>query len=357
MKRWQYVQVVSKKGAKYYYFRRGGKRWPLPDPDLNPEGFKNAYGAALNKSSKGKVDRASARKKSGTVAWWSAEYQASPEFDLLRPRTKEIYIGFLSHLEARHGDKPLAELTEARVWKIRDTEPGPVSRVNGMLKVLSLLCRLAVRRGQMRYNPVRPVPPRPTSGTGHKVWTEDLVEQYEECWAQGTIQRTLFDLAIYTAQRRSDIAKLRWDHIGPGGISLTQQKTGTELLIPLHPSLVDSLEKTPKTGPYIIGTNKGLQRSDKALGNYFRQACDKAGIPAGYPLHGLRKTAAVRLVEAGVSVDDACAITGHQDPKMLRHYAASAEQKTKAIRAMEQLVRNKNIVKSPLSVNPEENPQ
>ena len=42
----------------------------------------------------------------------------------------------------------------------------------------------------------------------------------------------------------------------------------------------------------------------------------KAGFE-GYSLHGLRKNAAPRLIEAGCSKDEAKAITGHATTSML----------------------------------------
>ncbi|MGC1667952.1 MAG: tyrosine-type recombinase/integrase, partial [Pseudolabrys sp.] len=45
-----------------------------------------------------------------------------------------------------------------------------------------------------------------------------------------------------------------------------------------------------------------------------------------YVPHGLRATAAVRLIEAGCSEDQAAAITGHRDLNVLRGYVRGANQ-------------------------------
>jgi len=336
MKKYPHVQPVRAGGRTYHYFRRAGaQRQRLPGEPGSPE-FDRAYSRALAKSVKPE-NRPPTRAKRGTVAWWAEEYRNTPEWERLSARTKEIYNGFLGHLIALYGERPLGELTEARVWRVRDTAPGPVSRVNGMLKVLSNMCALAVRRGKLPTNPCANVSPRPTSGEGHAPWTELLVDRYQAHWARGTLQRAAFDLGLYTAQRRGDVCRMRWDAIEDGGVNLTQGKTGRALFVPLHADLIETLAETPRLGPFIVGTQAGSQRSDKAFGNWFRESASAAGVPAGYPFHGLRKTAAVRLVEAGVSVDDACAITGHSDPKMLRHYAATADQRVRAKRAMERL--------------------
>jgi integrase len=45
-----------------------------------------------------------------------------------------------------------------------------------------------------------------------------------------------------------------------------------------------------------------------------------------YVPHGLRATAAVRLIEAGCSEDQAAAITGHRDLNVLRGYLREVNQ-------------------------------
>lgn len=45
-----------------------------------------------------------------------------------------------------------------------------------------------------------------------------------------------------------------------------------------------------------------------------------------YVPHGLRATAAIRLIEAGCSEDQAAAITGHRDLSVLRGYVWERNQ-------------------------------
>ena len=55
--------------------------------------------------------------------------------------------------------------------------------------------------------------------------------------------------------------------------------------------------------------------------------------------HGLRKTAAVNLAEAGCSEREIMAITGHQTAQMVDHYVKAASQKNMAKTAIEKLKR------------------
>jgi integrase len=64
------------------------------------------------------------------------------------------------------------------------------------------------------------------------------------------------------------------------------------------------------------------------------KAIDAAGLSTECVLHGLRKSAAAALAEAGCSDREIMAITGHQSPRMVSHYTKSADQKRLARSAM-----------------------
>jgi integrase len=56
-----------------------------------------------------------------------------------------------------------------------------------------------------------------------------------------------------------------------------------------------------------------------------RKWCDEAGLSECSP-HGLRKAAARRLAEAGASVHQIAAITGHRSLKEVARYTQRADQ-------------------------------
>jgi len=55
----------------------------------------------------------------------------------------------------------------------------------------------------------------------------------------------------------------------------------------------------------------------------------------GYSVHGLRKNAAQALAEAGCSISEIMAITGHRSPGMALHYTKRAEKKRLARTAID----------------------
>ena len=66
-------------------------------------------------------------------------------------------------------------------------------------------------------------------------------------------------------------------------------------------------------------------------------AIQAAGLPQACVLHGLRKTAARMLAEAGCTDREIMAITGHRTTAMVSHYTKHADQKRRATAAIHKL--------------------
>ena len=101
-----------------------------------------------------------------------------------------------------------------------------------------------------------------------------------------------------------------------------------------HPSSSVLPRNTDMT---FLVTSQGEPFSAPGFGNWFREACDEAGLPKGCSAHGLRKAAARRLAEAGCTVHQIASITGHKTLKEVAHYAAAADQVRLADAAMRAL--------------------
>lgn len=69
------------------------------------------------------------------------------------------------------------------------------------------------------------------------------------------------------------------------------------------------------------------------FGNWFKRACIVAGLPH-CSAHGLRHSAATRLANAGNSVSEIAAMTGHKSLGQVAHYTKNADQGRLAKRAV-----------------------
>ena len=122
-----------------------------------------------------------------------------------------------------------------------------------------------------------------------------------------------------------------------------QQKTGTELLIPIHPTLAGIIagsRRLPdgvtdiRPQPFLTKERGGAYGSRTAFGNQFRVWCHQAGLPAACSAHGLRKAACRRLAEAGCSAMQIAAISGHKTLAEVERYVKAANQAKLAEAAM-----------------------
>ncbi len=128
-------------------------------------------------------------------------------------------------------------------------------------------------------------------------------------------------------------------NVSAGTLRVKQSKTGAELVIPLHPDLRGVLKGLPKDQEAFLTTQYGGPFRDAAsFGNQFREWCAAAGLKGRSP-HGLRKSASIRLVEAGCTTKQVQAITGHASLREVERYTKAAEQEKLARQAIARLIR------------------
>ena len=84
----------------------------------------------------------------------------------------------------------------------------------------------------------------------------------------------------------------------------------------------------------FLMTERGAPFTAAGFGNWFREQCNLAGLPQ-CSAHGLRKAAATRLANAGCSVDQVKAITGHRSLAEVARYTKAADQQRLARQALD----------------------
>jgi integrase len=115
-----------------------------------------------------------------------------------------------------------------------------------------------------------------------------------------------------------------------------QQKTGARLLIKMHPELARALESVPRSNLTFLVTERGAPFSASSLSNWFGKQCRAAGLERR-TAHGLRKAACRRLAEAGASVHEIAAVSGHKSLAEIERYTKAVDQARLADQAMDRL--------------------
>jgi integrase len=203
---------------------------------------------------------------------------------------------------------------------------------NGLRKVLRAMMAHAVETGLRKDDPTRDVKSIKVKTEGFHSWSEAEIEQFEARHPVGSKARLAFALLIYTGQRRSDVVTMGRQHIRDGYLHVRQQKTGAELDIPVLPELQAIIADLPKTNMTFLMTEFGKPFVAAGFGNWFRERCNEAGL-THCSAHGLRKAASRRFAEAGCTVHEVAAITGHASLREVQRYTKGADQRRLATSA------------------------
>jgi integrase len=300
----RFVQAwVDREGRSHHYFRRRGyPRTRLPGLPWSPE-FMMAYQAALVSGTL--PIGARLRSKPGSLSAAIANYYGSQAFRSLTGGTPAMRRAILERFRNEHGDKPIALLPKKFVIAVLDRME-PFAALN-WLKAIRHLMQYCIDQELIRIDPTLGIRLKTVRTTGHHTWTEDEIAAFEACYPVGTKARLALALGLYTAQRRGDVICMGRQHIRDGVLSVRQQKTGAALAIPVHHELQAILDATP------------------------------AGLPARCVFHGLRKAALTRLADAGCTVHEIAAISGHKTLKEIERYTKAADQARLARTAMERM--------------------
>jgi integrase len=282
------------------------------------------------------------RTKPGSLNELCVAYYRSPGFLDLKASTKDGRRGIIESFRRLHGDKPVAKLQRQHVEQIIAEKYKMPNAANSLLKVLRPLLSHAVDIGMIAINPALGIKRFKIRSDGYPPWSEDEIAQFEARHPVGSKARLAFALLLYTAQRVSDVIVMGRQHIVGDAIKVKQEKTSTHLMIPIHPALKTVLAATERKGLLFLTTNRGTAFSRQVFTKWFRQQCDRAGIH-NRSAHGLRKSAPIRLANAGCSAHEIAAITGHRSLREVAHYTRAADQQRLARQAMRRMEEERGL--------------
>jgi integrase len=312
---------VDRHGKRRVRFRKRGFSVYLYGTPWG-EDFMRAYAAALDNVGA----PAAQRTKLGTINALVDLYYRSPDFRSLKASTQAHRRRVIARFCLAHGDKPLKGLRREHIAQIHAAKAKDTPEAaNNLVKILRVVLAYGVTLNMLSSNPAIGIKRYKSHGDGFHTWTEQEISQFEATHAVGSKARLAHALLLYTGQRVSDVCKMGWQHTGDRLITVKQQKTGTPLLLPLHPELKALLAMLPRTNLTFVVTARGSAFTAQGLGTWFKERCREAGLPH-CTAHGLRKAAATRLANAGCSVNEIAAITGHKSLREIAHYTSAADQ-------------------------------
>lgn len=324
-----------------YRDRHGKQRFRFRKTGCKPHTFKSAYPSsdfdAEYEACKGApMAVGSGRAKPGTINDLIERFYATPRWKAMQPSSKTTYRGIIERFRAGRGDHPVALMKTKHVDKILGDMSATPAAANNLRKVLRRLFAYAVKIDMRQDNPATESD-RFEEGKGFHTWTEEEIAQFEARWPLGTKPRLALSLMLYTGQRKSDAVRFGRKDIKGGRISIVQQKTGNTGTLRIHPELRAAIDAMPVIGvETFLVTEFGKPFTAAGFGNWFREQCDKAGLPQ-CSSHGLRKAMSRRLAESGATMLQGRAVTLHKTDREFAHYAEMAAQERLSDEAMANL--------------------
>jgi integrase len=319
----------TRHGAVVWYVRREHSARIRIRAQYGSEAFWTEYRAALE----GKPPPSKAA-KAHTLAWAIERYRNSSAWAGLSNATRRQRENILRTVVKTAGSVPLRDITPEVIAAGRERRKATPHAANNFLKTMRAFFAWAAEKTEgnlVATDPTRGI--KKLAGEndeiGFHTWSQEEMDRFEAYWPLGTRERLAFDLLVYTGLRRGDAVRLGRQHVRDGAITIRNEKhhrgkAGEQVSIPILPPLAASIAAT-KTGDltYLV-TERGGSWVKESFGNWFREACQKAGCPGS--AHGLRKAAAVRAAMNSATVPQLMAIFGWRNPSMAIHYTQAADR-------------------------------
>jgi integrase len=314
----------------------------------------DAWQAVADKAAAGRLDEARMREvvretiervtgkkmNSLTVAEWLDQWIRS-EDGAVAPHTlvryRQVVRDFLGCISRGRADAPLETLSPNDILAFRDDRlaGGRARRtVNQTLKILKRPFKLAVDQGLIVRNPVAAVRSLRDRGARKETFDPEQIRQLLDV-ATGD-WKGLILAGYFTGGRLTDLARLQWRDVDlvKRTITFTQRKTGAEVVVPIHPDLLQYLLSLPgvdnPTKPVFPTLFNKPEAGKSGLSMTFKAIMKRAGIADGVArqkdgklgrnvsalsFHSLRHSFTSAMAAANVPAEIRQKLTGHADPK------------------------------------------
>ena len=300
----RYVErrVDQSGGERWYWRRRGHQLTRLPDNPIE----RIAIAERLNSVADNRAPVELAR---GTIGWVIQRYRDSGDYKKLSPGTVKYYKRFLRDIEALGPRLPFASFTRRAVVDFIESYEKAFQR-RQTAAVLKKLFGIARYHGIVTIDEAAGLR-LATSKPRDRIWSDDEIAKWiEAAGAEDPHMATAFRILQYTAQRPTDVLRLTWPQYTGSAIRLRQQKTGALLDVPVHPALRDHLDGLHRAGSSLtIVAFRGRPVKYLRFNERFRRIAERAGIDA--QARDLRRTAMLRMAEAGATTPQIASVSGH----------------------------------------------
>lgn len=282
-------------------------------------------------------------------------YKTHRRYLALADKTRKDYAHHLMRIEEWAGDAPIRAITRPIVQDYYESlmATGRLAAANARLRVLRLLLQFGVDQGFAEANPAEK-PGMVGTAPRLRVWTDPEIAAFttaaDAAGHPGVADAVI--LAIATGQRQGDLLALPALALAPDGaggyrLHLKQSKRGARIQLPIPAGTPAALRiaaaqlrrdqvnaKRADKKQTLITTalwndSTGAKWSDHTFRHVFADlraiAIKRCPSIADVTFQDCRDTALTRLAEAGCTIPEICAVSGHSEQgavQVLKHYLA-----------------------------------
>ncbi|SHM37725.1 tyrosine-type recombinase/integrase [Bradyrhizobium lablabi] len=316
---------VDQHGRPRFYLRRPGHaKIPLPGLPWSPE-FMEARQTALDGDA-GKVEIGAKRTVDGSVSHGLIGYYKSNFFTGLADSSQKMRRAELERFRNDHGDKRVVMMHAIAIQNILNGKTPAAQR--NFRKALRGYIDYCLSVKLMKVDPLLGAKLSKLKTIGHHPWESAECEQFEEHHAVGTRARLAYELLLQAGQSKCDVVRMGRQHVRKGMMTMKRQKTGTPFNVEITPRLQAAIDAMPASNhlTFLI-TAEGNGFTAAGFGNWFREMCRVAKLPARCTSHGLRKAAATYLAELGATDHQLMAWFGWSSISQAQVYTKAARGK------------------------------
>jgi integrase len=249
---------------------------------------------------------------------------------------REVQLMLNHHVLPDWGKREIRSITRRDVIDLIDdvTDRTSPVRANRILANVRKLFGWAVERDIIGATPVAGVKPPGKERERDRVLSDDEIKAvWAACgdgengigWPFGPFTRML----LVTAQRRDEVAHMRWDDIDFEGRnwSLPREITKADRSheVPLSPLAMDILTNTPRIGPFVFmsGREPRLSKGPKPISGFgkAKTAIDKKSGVTDWRFHDLRRSAGTNMARRGIPVFTISRVLNHAEGGVTKIYA------------------------------------
>lgn len=302
-----------------YYFRMGkGKRIRLPAP--SDSSFTAAYRSALA----GEPVEAP-KVSAGTLQWlWEKYTSESARWAGYSDATRKQHRLIMAKVLAGNSKKALTLFTQDVIQAGVDRRHETPAQAKNFLMVLRGMFSWAKKMRLVILDPTVDVELPDYKKVGFPAWNIEDVIAFRKTHAIGSYERLAMELMLLAGLRRSDVVRVGHQHISGRILALDTAKTGARISIELSDELKSIIDATPHSGLHLIENSLGKPYVKESFGNWFREACNKAGVTKS--AHGLRKLSATLAAEGGAATHQLLAQYGWSNISTAEIYTKSVDR-------------------------------